>query len=269
MSKAKLDVRLAYGDGGLFVSLPADRTTVVSPTFEPGVVDPLDELKRALRRPVEGLPLRERVHLRQKVAIAICDITRPQPRKLMVSAILEELDGVTVPDDVVVLVATGTHRGNTIGEIRAMLGDEIADRVRVVNHDARDTESLTWCGTYGNGVPVWLNREWVQADVRITTGFVEPHVFAGFSGGPKLVAPGLVVLETVLVMHDAWRIGHPNARWGVCEGNPIHDDVRAITSGTGVHFGLDVVLNRDKQIVAAFGGDVLRSMRQRVRFQDG
>jgi nickel-dependent lactate racemase len=138
-----------------------------------------------------------------------------------------------------------------------MLGDRIADSVRVVNHDARDPGSLTWCGTFGNGVPVWLNRLWVQADVRITTGFVEPHFFAGFSGGPKLVAPGLAGLETVLVLHDARRIGHPNARWGICEGNPVHDDVRAAAAATHVDFALDVILNRDKEIVAAFGGDLL------------
>jgi len=106
-------------------------------------------------------------------------------------------------------------------------------------------------------VPVWLNEQWVDADVRLTTGFVEPHFFAGFSGGPKMVAPGLAALDTVLVLHDAARIGDPRATWGVTDGNPVHDDVRAIAAATGVDFGLDVVLNRDQQIVAAFGGDLL------------
>ena len=108
-----------------------------------------------------------------------------------------------------VLVATGTHRGNTDAELRAMLGDEVVDRVRVVNHDARDDSSLVYLGRHGADVPVLLNRAWVEADVRITTGFVEPHFFAGFSGGPKLVAPGLAGLETVLTLHDAKRIGDP------------------------------------------------------------
>jgi nickel-dependent lactate racemase len=109
---------------------------------------------------------------------------------------------------------------------------------------------------HGNGVPVWLNSEWVSADVRITTGFVEPHFFAGFSGGPKLVAPGLAGLETVLTLHDASRIGSARATWGVCEGNPVHDDVRAIAAATGVTFALDVTLNADQRIVEAFGGPV-------------
>jgi nickel-dependent lactate racemase len=136
-----------------------------------------------------------------------------------------------------------------------MLGD-LVDRVAVVNHDARDHAALTWCGTHGAGVPVWLNRQWVEADVRITTGFVEPHFFAGFSGGPKLVAPGLAGLETVLVLHDADRIGDPAATWGVCEGNPVHDDVRAIAGATGVSYALDVVLDAQQRITAAFGGEL-------------
>src|SRR3712207_2374278 len=114
----------------------------------------------------------------------------------MVPAILAEFDGLVDPSDVVVLVATGTHRGNTEAELRAMLGDELVDTVRVVNHDARDVSTLTWMGEFGDGVPVWLCTEWVQADVRITTGFVEPHFFAGFSGGPKMVTPGLAGLDT-------------------------------------------------------------------------
>jgi nickel-dependent lactate racemase len=193
----------------------------------------------------------------QTVAISACDGTRPQPRQLMIPAILAELDGVTRPQDVVILVATGTHRGNTDAELRQMFGDEIVDTLTIVNHDARDRSQLTWMGIHGNGVPVWLNRAWVQADVRITTGFVEPHFFAGFSGGPKLVAPGLAALETVLVLHDAARIGHERATWGITHGNPVHDDVRAIAAATGVTFALDVILNRDKAIVAAFGGDLL------------
>src|SRR6185295_11637897 len=219
--------------------------------------DPRARLRAALRTPVAGPPLRERVHRGQTVAISACDITRPQPRHLMIPALLEELDGVVDLDDVVVLVATGTHRANTDAELRAMFGDAVVDAVRIVNHDARARDTVTWCGRFGADVPVWLHREWCAADVRITTGFVEPHFFAGFSGGPKLVAPGLAALETVLVLHDAARIGNPRATWGITHGNPVHDDVRAIATATGVTFACDVILNKDKDIVAAFGGDLL------------
>ncbi len=250
-------VALAYGSGTLSIEVDADAATVVEPTFAEAAEDQAAEVRRALRTPVAGPPLRERVRPGQQVAISVCDITRPQPRELMVSAVLDELDGITRLDDVVILVATGTHRANTDEELRAMFGDAIVDSVRIVNHDARDRSSLVWVGEFGAGVPVWLNREWVDADVRITTGFVEPHLFAGFSGGPKLVAPGLAGMDTVLTLHNAARIGDPHARWGVIEGNPVHDDVRAIATATGVTFGLDVVLNRDKRVVTAFGGDLL------------
>jgi nickel-dependent lactate racemase len=249
-------VRLAYGESGLDVELDDASTTVVRPTHHAAAPDPAAALREALRAPVAGAPLRERVRRGQTVAISACDGTRPQPRALMIPAVLDELDGIVDLDDVVILVATGTHRGNSPEELRAMFGDEVVRSVRVVNHDARDAGSLTWMGTFGAGVPVWLRREWVEADVRITTGFVEPHFFAGFSGGPKMVAPGLAALDTVLVLHDAARIGHQNATWGVTTGNPIHDDIRAIAAATGVTFALDVVLNGDKEIVAAFGGDL-------------
>ena len=110
-------------------------------------------------------------------------------------------------------------------------------------------------------MPVFLNRAWMDADIRITTGFVEPHFFAGFSGGPKMVAPGLAGLETVLVLHDAQRIGHPNATWGITEGNPIHDDVREIARMVGVDFSVDVTLNREQKITAVFAGDLFAEHR--------
>ncbi|MGY6026462.1 nickel-dependent lactate racemase [Streptomyces spinosirectus] len=248
---------LAYGQSGLEIEVDPRRATVVEPVHHEAAADQLAVLRAALREPVAGAPLRERVSPGQTVAISACDGTRPQPRHLMIPAVLDELDGVVRLEDVVILVATGTHRGNDESELRAMFGDEIVDAVRIVNHDARDAGQLTWMGSHGNGVPVWLNREWVEADVRITTGFVEPHFFAGFSGGPKLVAPGLAALETVLVLHDAVRIGDPRATWGITHGNPVHDDVRAIAQATGVTFALDVVLNRAKDVVAAFGGDLL------------
>jgi nickel-dependent lactate racemase len=249
-------VHLAYGSTGLDIDVDQAVTTVVEPVYQAAVADQAAALRAALRQPVAGPPLRERVRPGQTVAISACDGTRPQPRGLMIPAVLDELDGITRLEDIVILVATGTHRGNDEGELRAMFGDAVVDSVRIVNHDARASGELVFAGVQGNNVPVWLNRQWTEADVKITTGFVEPHFFAGFSGGPKLVAPGLAGLDTVLVLHDAARIGDPRATWGVIEGNPVHDDVRAIAAATGVTFALDVVLNRDKQIVAAFGGDL-------------
>ena len=250
-----MNVRLAYGETGLDVELPAERTTVVRPTAHAGAPDERDALRAALSEPVSGPRLRELARPGQRVAISMCDGTRAQPRELMIPAVLDELAGIVPDSDVVILVATGTHRGNTDEELRAMLGDEVFERIEVVNHDARDPASLVALGVRGNGVPVAINRRWVAADLRITTGFVEPHFFAGFSGGPKLVTPGLAGLDTVLVLHDAARIGDPRATWGVIYGNPVHDDIRAAASAAPAHFSLDVILNSEQRIITAFAGE--------------
>jgi nickel-dependent lactate racemase len=253
-----LKVDLAYGTTGLTVDLPEDRTTVVRPRPQRAHPDPLGALLDALRRPINSPPLRDLALARPnaRVAISVCDVTRAQPRKLMLGAIFQELRGAVRPEDVTILIATGTHRSNTPAELEVMLGREVLGRYRVINHVARDPSMLVDLGTMGDGVPVQLNREWMAADLRITTGFVEPHFFAGFSGGPKMVAPGLAGIDTVLTLHDARRIGDPRATWGVTEGNPVHDDVRAIAAATGVSFALDVTLNADQEVTAAFGGEL-------------
>jgi lactate racemase len=247
---------LDYGSDGLPVDVPDDRTVVVAPRHTPAVADPRAALDEALAQPIAGPPLASLVAPGQRVAISICDVTRAQPRQVMVEAILAALPGTRL-DDVTLLVATGTHRANTPDELTRMLGADLVARCRIINHDARDDGALTFAGTTSGGVPVWLNRHWLEADIRITTGFVEPHFFAGFSGGPKMVAPGLAGLATTLVLHDARHIGHAHAVWGITRGNPIHDDVREIATLTGVTFAVDVALNRDQAITRVFAGTLL------------
>ena len=253
-------VRLDYGVDGLQVDLPDDRITVIEPVFRSAARDPHAALVAALRAPIDAPPLREITGRGGRVAISVCDITRAQPRREMLQALFEEMPDVRA-SDITILVATGTHRGNTPAEIETMLGADTVRRCRVINHDSRDPSALVHVGDTTTGVPVYLNRLWLNADVRITTGFVEPHFFAGFSGGPKMVAPGLAGLKTVLTLHDAVRIGHPMATWGVTEGNPIHDDVREIARMTGVHFAVDVTLNRAQQITAVFAGELFAEHR--------
>jgi len=256
-----MQVSLDYGDSGLVVDLPDDRTTLIEPAYPQGVADPARALDAALAAPIDSPELSALVRSgNERVAISVCDGTRPQPRELMLQALFRAMPGLD-PDRVVILVATGTHRANTDSELRAMLGDAIVDRYRIVHHDARDRTTLARVGETSTGVPIVLNREWVEASVRITTGFVEPHFFAGFSGGPKMVAPGLAGLETTMVLHDARHVGDEKATWGVIEGNPIHDDVREIAAVTGVDFAFDVTLNGDKEITAGFAGELFAEHR--------
>ncbi len=250
-----VNVRLDYGSDGLEVDLPPALVTVIEPMFREADPDAHAALLTAMRSPLESPTLRSMVRPGQKIAISVCDITRAQPRRETLRAIFEEIPDVP-GRDITILIATGTHRINTDAELERMLGRDILDRCRVINHDSRDDATLERIGTTSTGVDVYLNREWLAADIRITTGFVEPHFFAGFSGGPKMVAPGLAGLSTVMTLHDAARIGHPNATWGITEGNPIHDDVRAIAAMAPPHFSIDVALNREQKIVAAFAGNL-------------
>ena len=252
--------RLDYGTTGLDVDLPDTGVTVIEPVYRPAAHDVHGTLLKAIRHPTDSAPLSALVKPGQRVAISVCDITRAQPRQECLKAMFEVLPHVQ-RSDVTILIATGTHRVNTEAELERMLGRDIMNTCRVINHDSRDAGSLARVGRTSNGVEVFLNREWLAADVRITTGFVEPHFFAGFSGGPKMVAPGLAGLSTVLTLHDAERIGSPYATWGITEGNPIHDDVRAVAAMAPPHFAIDVALNRDQQITAAFAGNLFAEHR--------
>lgn len=255
--KFHVKLKLDYGSNGLTVDLPEERTTVIEPLHLPAAPDPAATLRQAISAPLGRRPLRELVKPGQTIGISVCDITRAQPRQLMLEALFAEMPGVR-KEDVTIFIATGTHRRNNDAEIERMIGAEFARTCRVVCHDARDNPSLVDVGRTSTGVRVLLNRGWVASDFKITTGFVEPHFFAGFSGGPKMVAPGLAGLDTVMTLHDATRIAHPKATFGIIEGNPIHEDIREISRMTGVDFSVDVTLNRDQKITAAFAGDLFQ-----------
>lgn len=252
-----MKLRLDYGTEGLFAEFPDNRTTVIEPVYVPPAPDAKTVLRQAIQSPVGKPPLSHLYKPGRRVGISVCDITRAQPRQVMVEALLAEMPGVRM-NDVTIFIATGTHRRNNAEEIDKMIGPELARNCRIVCHDARDDSSLVHVGDTSTGVRVLLNRGWVESEFKITTGFVEPHFFAGFSGGPKMVAPGLAGLQTVMTLHNAARIGHANATWGITEGNPVHNDVREIARMTGVDFAVDVTLNRDQQITAAFAGDLLQ-----------
>ena len=241
-----MKVKLDYGSTGLVADFP-DHATVIEPVYIPPVPDTAGTLRNAIRSPIGKRGLKELVKPGQRIGISVCDITRAQPRQAMLEALFSEMPGTRL-EDVTIFIATGTHRRNNDQEIERMIGREFARSCRIICHDARDIGALVHVGNTSTGVRVLLNREWVGSDFKITTGFVEPHFFAGFSGGPKMVAPGLAGLETVMTLHNAARIGHPKATWGITQGNPIHDDVREIARMTGVDFALDVTLNRDQQI---------------------
>jgi nickel-dependent lactate racemase len=193
------------------------------------------------------------------VGISVCDITRPFPGRRVLPVLVEELHAHGA-GPIAIFIATGTHRACTPAELDQMLGPDLQRLCNVVQHDAFDAARHRQVGTVlDTPTSALVESAFLDQDVRITTGFIEPHFFAGFSGGPKMVAPGLAALETVLDLHSAARIAHRCATWGITQGNPVHDAVRAIAAQVGVTFNLDVTLNRDHAITNVFSGDLFAS----------
>jgi nickel-dependent lactate racemase len=250
-----LRIKLAYGKTGLEVNLPNDaNVTVVEPKYVDGLPDPAGALREALRHPIASPPLRELVRPTDKIGIVFSDITRPTPNHLLLPALLAELDHVH-DEQILLFNGTGTHRPNTSAELRGMLSGEIVERYRILQNDSDDRDSHALLGTTASGNDVWLHRGFARCDVRILTGFIEPHLFAGFSGGGKAVMPGLALLETVLRNHSPAHINDPLARWGVTHGNSLWEEVQEAAAMVEPAFLLNVALNRDKQITGVFAGD--------------
>ncbi len=248
-----MKVKLAYGKTGLDVALSDDaNVTVIENRFVHGVADAMAGLRDGLRRPIESRPLREQVSAADTVAIIFSDITRPTPNHLILPAVLAEL--AHVPDENIILCnALGTHRPNTEAELAQMLGADIVRQFRIEQNHSFEPDTQVCVGTTARGHDIWINRAYMEADVKILTGFIEPHFFAGFSGGGKAVMPGMAGQQTVLGNHDA-QMSCPRSTWGVTWGNPIWEEAREAALMTKPTFLFNVTLNRNKEITGVFAG---------------
>ena len=253
-----MKIELAYGKRGLTIDLPGDQTSIIEPQFIPGLPDELGAIKTALRNPIGTSPLRKSIEPGQKVGISVCDITRPMPSKRILPVILNELKHVH-PSNITIFIATGTHRKNTHSELFSMLGElPMSGGYNIVNHDAFSQANLTKVGVTKEHIPIFLNTDWIKTDFKITTGFVDPHFFAGFSGGPKMIAPGLAGFETIMKLHDSDMISNPNSKWGITHGNPIHDSIREIATLFPSDFTLDVTINKHHKITSVYAGEMFQ-----------
>jgi len=260
-----MKVHLAYGRQGLDVELPEENVTVVEPQFVPAVPDEAAAVRAALRQPIGTPPLREMVRPEDTVAVVFSDITRPTPNDRMLPQLLAELSHV--PREKITLIdALGMHRHNTPEELTRMLGPEIVANYRIVNHEAYDKARLVHLGRTTYGGQAWVNAEYLRASVRILTGFIEPHLFAGFSGGGKAVLPGIAGADTVMHNHNAEMIGNPNATYGVVKGNPIFGEMREVALLTKPTFLLNVTLNKHRRITGVFAGDLVAAQDAGIDF---
>lgn len=252
-----MKVNLAYGSGHLPIEVPDDRTTVIEPAHIDGLADEKAAVLDALQNPIGSQPLLERISPDAKICIAFTDITRATPNDRIIPWLLEHLGGPN--DNITLLNQLGTHRPNTREELETMLTPEVVANYRVLNHEPENPEALVQVGTTADGTPALLNRHIVEADLRIITGFIEPHFFAGFSGGVKGIMPGCAGLETVMSNHGAKNIGDPQATFGVTEGNPLWEELRDIALKTGPSFLLNITLNEQRDITNVFAGDIIEA----------
>ncbi len=259
-----MKVALAYGRERLSVDVP-DHTIVITPKELAGLPDERAAFEQAVRQPIGSRALRELAGPADRIAIVIADITRPSPSERLVPWIMAELAHVP-RDQFVIINGTGSHRANTREELIRMLGTEVVETVRIVNHTAFDDATLTHLGSTSYGGEVWLNNDYLNADVRIVTGFIEPHFFAGFSGGPKGVVPGVAGIQTIMHLHNAEMIGHPSSTWALLEGNPVQGEIREAVALAPPHFMVNVAVNARREITAVWAGDYIEAHEIGCRF---
>lgn len=263
-----MNIPLAFGKTGITLNVP-DRNLLKVLTIEgaEATQDPAGKLRQALVTPIGSPPLADIARGKKSAVVVISDITRPVPNTLILPPVLETLERAGIPRErVTILVATGLHRPSTPDELIAMVGVEILRRYRVQDHHARKPEEQRHLGETKSGTPVHIDRIYCDAELKITTGFIEPHLMAGFSGGRKLIAPGCAGEQTIRALHSPRFLERPDCREGSIDHNPLHRELLEIASTAGHDFIVNVALDERHRVTGIFAGDPLRAHEEGVRF---
>jgi nickel-dependent lactate racemase len=268
--RSTMEVALRYGRGHLTVRVPDERLAgVLRMRPVAPIADPETAVRDALRSPLGSPPLREIARGRKNAVIVLCDVTRPVPNALLLRPLLETLHEAGLSrDSITLLIATGLHRPNEGAELEEMIGADLAREYRVVNHAGRDDASHALLGETRRGTPVWIDRTYVDADLKIVTGLAEPHLMAGYSGGRKVICPGLGSWRTVRVLHSPKFLEHPACAVGHLDDNPLHHELLEIARMAGADFILNVTLDDARRVTGVFGGELERAHLAAVRRVD-
>jgi nickel-dependent lactate racemase len=261
-----MKISLAYGRGTIDVEFPDD-ATVIEPAFHAGLPDEREAIVAALNKPIDAPALSALADACTRVCIVHTDITRATPNDRIIPWLLAYLEraGVT-RENIMLLNGLGTHRPNSRAELEQMLTSDVVANYRCINHEPENEDAMVLVGVTSDGTPALINRHFVNADVRVVTGFIEPHFFAGFSGGPKGIMPGIAALKTIQSNHGPHHIGDRRATFGVTVGNPIWEEMRDIALLAGPSFLLNVALNERREITAAFAGDLLAAHARGIEY---
>ena len=261
-------VQMAFGRTGLEIELPEGfRYRILEARSAAPLPDPAEALAKALESPTGAPPLLEVARGKRSAAISVCDITRPAPNSFVLPAVLSRLGAAGIErDNITILIATGLHRPATESEIREIVGPAIAAGYRVENHFARDLSAHRYLGQTKSGTPVYIDERFVGADLHLTLGLIEPHFMLGYSGGRKLVVPGLAAQETIKVLPSPRYMRDPRSGEGLMDGNPLHAELVEIAGMARHDFAVEVAINRERQIAGIFAGNPLQAHRRGVEF---
>ena len=253
-----MKIKLDYGQEGLEVQVPDSNLEAVL-TLSPSAAleEPERAVCEALAKPTGCPPLAALARGKQSACVVISDITRPVPNKVILPPLLALLEVSGVPrEQITILVATGTHRPNTREELEAMVGPVVVNSYQIENHIATDRDSHGYLGETPRGVPIWVDRRFLDAEVKISVALIEPHFMAGYSGGRKSICPGICAIETVQIWHGPRFIGHELADNGSVEGNPVHEDSLFVARKAGLDMICDVTLDENRNVTGVYAGEV-------------
>lgn len=260
-------IKLDYGRTGLWVDLPDHCQGPLKIKPAPPLENPAQAIDAAIANPIGTRPLAELAKGKKSACIVICDITRPVPNKLILPPLLMTLESSGIPrGNICILIATGLHRPNEGAELEEMVGSEIMQNYRIENHFGKRPEEHVYLGESPRGVPMWIDKRYMEAELKITTGLIEPHLMAGYSGGRKVICPGIVALETVKVWHGPKFLENPNADCGILDGNPVHEENTYIAKQAGCDFIVNVCLDGDRKVTWVGAGDMVVAWMEGVLF---
>src|SRR5579864_6285354 len=261
-----MQVQVAFSKGMLGLEVPAGyHCQVLNSAVAQPLPDPVAVIEPALDDPAAGPPLASIAQGKRSAAISVCDITRPAPNAIVLPPLLRKLEAAGIPrENISILIATGLHRAATEAEIRHIVGPDTAGEYRVLNHDARRREQHRHLGETRSGTPVWIDERFMAADLHLSLGFIEPHLMLGFSGGRKLIAPGLAAQETIKELHSPRFMRDPRSREGSIDDNPLHAELLEISRMARHDFLIDVSLSHDRRIAAVFAGEPVGAHRAGV-----
>ena len=265
-----MKIRLDYDRAGLEVDVP-DRNlmAVLSMNHATPLAHTEKTVAASLEKPIGCKPLVEIARGRRDACVVVSDVTRPVPNKAILPPLLGALDQAGIPrSKITLLIATGLHRGNKGAELAEMIGAETARNFRVVNHLGRDMSTHRFLGNTPTGLPIYVDKTYLDADLKITTGLIEPHLMAGYSGGRKSVLPGISHVDTIRIWHSPRYIESPNARNGNLVDNPVHAEAVHAARMAGVDFIVNVVMNEKRQVLGVFSGHVDAAFAEGVKLVD-